>query len=299
MIAAARGYLIRGLRFPINSTASVCGHLHGRCTGAEFTWTELGEGLKGVLVKAPSADPSRIIVYFHGGGHWLLSTGAFREMGARLSAITKATVLLVNYTKPPKAVFPQGLNEAYTAYQWAKKQVGGPQRVAVAGDSSGGNLAFALLVKLAQLDEEQPCAAVGISPWLKLDLHTSPGNLYGIWCADLYLGRGKKTTTVADPLVSIVNISPELLEKLPPLLLHGGLKELVTNDIKEMAALCERHQHPLEVKLYPCPHDFQLGPCFKDASQDSFGLISEFLDRNWGPQEPMGLEGSRSTEVQL
>jgi acetyl esterase/lipase len=186
----------------------------------------------------------------------------------------------VDYRKPPAVRFPAGLDDAVAAWRWALEQ--NPQgSVAVAGDSSGGNLAFALVVKLAQLGERQPVACVGISPWLRLDMDKSVANLYGRFCTDLYLGGGQKTTSAADPLVSPVNADSELVRRFPPILMHAGRNELTTEDVKEMASVCGRAGVPAEVEFYPAPHIFQVGPWFPESTRDSLSRIDTFLCRHW------------------
>merc|ERR1712157_352958 len=96
--------------------------------------------------------------------------------------------------KPPQVRFPEGLEDAMGAWRWAR-ELSPEASVAVAGDSSGGNLAFALVVKLAQLGEMQPVACIGISPWLRLDMEAGFVNLYGRLCADLYLGGKDKVAS--------------------------------------------------------------------------------------------------------
>merc|ERR1712224_485753 len=86
----------------------------------------------------------------------------------RLSRATGATVVSVNYRLAPENPFPAGLDDAYAALCWVR-QDNPTAKVAVGGDSAGGNLAFALLVRLAQRNEEEPVACMTFAPWLLLD----------------------------------------------------------------------------------------------------------------------------------
>lgn len=273
-------FALQILRAPINLTSSLMGHCSATCSSAAFERVQISESLQGIMAAAPGADRSRVILYFHGGGHWLLTASTYKEFIGRLSAATQAVVIAVDYSKPPAVQFPAGLNEALAAWHWARDRFG-EGSVAVAGDSSGANLAFALVVKLAQLEEEQPVACIGISPWLRLDLKTSLPNLYGKFCADLYLGGWHKVTKAADPLVTIVNASPELVRCFPPILMHAGSNELTTEDVKAMAVLCESVGSPAEVQFYGCPHIFQVGPGFHKSTRDSLQRIDAFLQKQW------------------
>jgi len=123
--------------------------------------------LSGIEVTAPGADPNRIIMHFHGGAHCFGSVWGAREFVGRMSTATKARVISVDYRLAPENPFPAGLEDARTAWHWVLKQYPHAS-VAVAGESAGGNLAFALLVKLSQLGEIQPVACITMSPWLLL-----------------------------------------------------------------------------------------------------------------------------------
>merc|ERR1712039_300084 len=206
--------------------------------------------------------------------------GTYREFIGRLSAATGARVVAVAYRKPPQVRFPEGLEDALVAWRWARREQPASS-IAVAGDSSGGNLAFALIVKLAQLGEPQPAACVGISPWLRLDLTSSPLDLYGKFCVHLYLGGKDRVAAADDPLVSPVCAGSELIKRFPPVLMHAGRNELTTEDVKEMAAAFARELIPVEVQFYAAPHIFQVGPGFPRSTRASLAPLGEFLQMHW------------------
>merc|ERR1712032_571533 len=85
-----------------------------------------------------------------------------------MSAETNAHIISVDYRLAPENPFPAAIEDALVAWRWVREQYPASS-VALAGDSAGGNLAFALMVKLAQLGEQQPVACIGLSPWLLLD----------------------------------------------------------------------------------------------------------------------------------
>lgn len=277
----AGAFALRCVRAPINAVSATMGLSGAVCSSALYRTVQISEELTGLEALAPGANPGSVILYFHGGGHWLLNVQTYREFIGRLSVATGARVVAVAYRKPPQVRFPEGLEDALAAWRWAR-ETHPASAIAVAGDSSGGNLTFALVVKLAQLKEPQPAACVGISPWLRLDIKShKPEDLYGKFCVDLYLGGKQKVTTPDDPLVSPVNADPELVRRFPPVLMHAGRNELTTEDVKEMAAACERQGMPVEVQLYAAPHIFQVGPGFPASTRDSLSRISAFLHKHW------------------
>lgn len=101
------------------------------------------------------------IVYFHGGG-WVAGDLFTHERQARTLAIeAEAVVVSVDYRRPPEAPFPAAFEDCLAATRWAAVNVGelggDAARLAVAGDSAGGNLAAA--VALASRNGGPPLAA--------------------------------------------------------------------------------------------------------------------------------------------
>ncbi|MGE5612484.1 MAG: alpha/beta hydrolase fold domain-containing protein [Bacillota bacterium] len=86
-----------------------------------------------------------VIVYFHGGGWSLGSINSHDSITRALAEGTPAIVVSVDYRLGPECPFPAAVHDAYTATQWvglhAAEFGGDPTRLAVAGDSGGGNLA--------------------------------------------------------------------------------------------------------------------------------------------------------------
>lgn len=102
-----------------------------------------------VQIYTPEGDgPFPILVYFHGGG-WVAGCIETHENVARaLAKLTPCITVSVEYRLSPEAPFPKGLEDCYAATVWAAErgaEIGGdPTRIAVGGDSAGGNLAGAV-----------------------------------------------------------------------------------------------------------------------------------------------------------
>jgi acetyl esterase len=90
-------------------------------------------------------DPLALVVYFHGGGWLLGSVDSADGVTRRLALASGAAVLSVGYRRGPESRFPTAVNDAIAAVRWAVAHAGDlgadPGRLAVAGDSAGGNLA--------------------------------------------------------------------------------------------------------------------------------------------------------------
>lgn len=98
-------------------------------------------------VYTPTAAGTRApaVVYFHGGGWVIGSPRTSDAVAARLAAASESVVVSIDYRLAPEHAFPTAANDAVAAFDWvrAEHELLGidPDRVAVAGDSAGGNLA--------------------------------------------------------------------------------------------------------------------------------------------------------------
>src|SRR4051812_37719208 len=104
--------------------------------------------VEGGTIRARSYRPTDgdglgLVVYFHGGG-WLLGSHESHDTICRsLANASGAVVLNVDYRLAPEARFPTAVDDAWAALTWAVEHAADlhadPSRVAVAGDSPGGN----------------------------------------------------------------------------------------------------------------------------------------------------------------
>jgi acetyl esterase len=89
--------------------------------------------------------PPPVLMFFHGGGWVVCSIDSHDDICRRLARASGWAVLSIDYRRAPEATFPGPLEDCYAATCWAAENAGrlglDASRLAVAGDSSGGNLA--------------------------------------------------------------------------------------------------------------------------------------------------------------
>jgi len=106
------------------------------------------DGLRVRLYRPSNRSGLPVILFVHGGG-WIVGSIATHDNVCRkLANRSGAIVVSVGYRLAPENKFPAGLEDVYAALQWAHAKAasfgGDPHRLAVAGDSAGGNLASAV-----------------------------------------------------------------------------------------------------------------------------------------------------------
>jgi acetyl esterase len=106
------------------------------------------------IYRSPRPGPVPLIVFFHGGG-WVIGDIDTHDGSCRiLSRRTGAIVVSVDYRLAPEHRFPAALDDCFAATSWvaahAAELGGDPERLGVAGDSAGGNLAATVSQRAAR-----------------------------------------------------------------------------------------------------------------------------------------------------
>lgn len=120
--------------------------------------------IRGRLYRASNEGVVPLVIYYHGGGWLLGSIDSHDVTTRRLALATGFAVLSVDYRRGPDSLFPVAVNDAVDAVTWAVENAQtlgiDPKRIAVAGDSAGGNLATVAAAVLR--DESGPHIAMQI-----------------------------------------------------------------------------------------------------------------------------------------
>jgi acetyl esterase/lipase len=120
----------------------------------------------------PRAALPGVVLYVHGGGFVSCSAATHRPITAALARLTARTVFSVDYRLAPEHRFPAAVEDVFAAYEWLLAAAGPNQRIALAGDSAGGNLVLGLSVRLRDQRRPAPACVVAFSPWTD---HASSG----------------------------------------------------------------------------------------------------------------------------
>jgi epsilon-lactone hydrolase len=244
-------------------------------------------GVPGELIATPASRPDRHVLYLHGGGYVTGSRVLYRHFTWRLADAMRARVVAIDYRLAPEHPFPAAVDDASAACRWLLAKTD-PQHTAVMGDSAGGGLALALLLRLRDGGHALPGAAIVLSPWT--DLALTGASLVrnarsdpmlavadaGLF-ADCYLAGADPRNPYASPLYG----DPA---GLPPTLIHVGSDEILRDDAVRMATNLRAAGCHVEIEIWPrMPHVWHLLAPVLPEAQAAIARIGAFADRTlWG-----------------
>ena len=213
-------------------------------------------GVAGEYSITPGSDPSRILMFFHGGGYCSGSIRSHRRLVTEAGRAAKMRTLAVGYRLAPEHPFPAAYEDALTAWQFLRDQGIPAANIAIGGDSAGAGLTIALIGTLRDAHEELPACAWLISPWADLTMSGSTlaskaaadpliHKEYLNELADAYLpaGMDRKDSRVS-PLYAE-------LAKFPPMLIQVGSEETLLDDATRFAAKAGAADVAVTLEIWP------------------------------------------------
>jgi acetyl esterase/lipase len=219
------------------------------------------------LYRPRSAGPWPVVVFFHGGGWVVGNPRGYDPLCGDIAASVGALVVSVDYRLAPEFVAPQGVRDCVDAVRWIGTQAsmfgGDSGRIAICGDSAGGNLA-AVVCQVTR-DEGGPAIAHQALVYPAVDATMSFPSVAELAGAPMltrrdivaYLHRYLDGSGLdsRDPLVS--PLWADSLEGLPPALVQiAGLDPLRDEGLAYAAGLADA-EVPVRVTTYPrAPHGF-------------------------------------------
>jgi epsilon-lactone hydrolase len=215
------------------------------------------------VVSDHAAPDAPVLLYLHGGGFFACSPATHRAVTMAFAQSAQLRVFVPDYRLAPEHRFPAALDDAVACCDWIAAETGRPV-AAVAGDSAGGNLVLATLLRLRDTGRALPAAGVAFSPLTDLaatgasivENDRKDALFFGASVArvgEVYL---PPKMDARDPLASPLYAD---LAELPPLLLHVGTDEVLRDDSLRFAARATAAGVKVTLRVWPVvPHAWQL-----------------------------------------
>lgn len=242
------------------------------------------ELLRGDWLQRKSAK--RALLYLHGGGYIAGITRTYHSVCGKLAKELDADVYLPDYRLAPEHPFPAAVEDALIAYELVLSHGWAPEQVMVAGDSAGGGLTLALLLKLRDEGRPLPACAVVFSPFADMTA-TARSHSYNnssdamlsehmlSVAEDLYV---RSAENLRHPYASPVYGD---FSGLPPLMVTVSENECLRDDAHEVVARAKKAGVP--VTLLSRPDLLHVWPIFwpvlPEAREDMVE-VANFLRRS-------------------
>ncbi len=129
-----------------------------------------------LIVPREHDAPLPVVVYLHGGGFVVMSPASHAKLTKRIALGANAIVISVDYRLSPETPYPGALDDCVAAFRWARRHAaelgGDPKRIAIGGDSAGGNLSAATTLRLLGEGDAPPEVLLLLCAWLDLAMET-------------------------------------------------------------------------------------------------------------------------------
>ncbi|HEY4069467.1 MAG TPA: alpha/beta hydrolase [Burkholderiaceae bacterium] len=233
----------------------------------EMMWVDGAEGALPATVYRPSGGAERlpVILYFHGGG-WVIANREVYDAGARgLAKEAHAIVVSVDYRQAPEHPFPAAWDDALAAYRWLTTKAaslgGDPERLGLAGESAGGNLAVATAIAARDAGLRKPLHVLAVYPVAQTSLNTEsylenaiakPLNRAMVkWFVDHLI---RSENDLRDPRLALVDAR---LNGLPPTTIINAQLDPLRGDGAKLEAALRKVGVPVERREYDSvAHEF-------------------------------------------
>lgn len=221
-----------------------------------------------VRPQGSSNETLPVVIYLHGGG-WVLGNFDTHERLVReLANNVHAAFIFVNYTPSPEAKYPVSLEQAYAVTKWVAQNGQtinlDPSRLAIVGDSVGGNMAAALTLLAKERGGPKIIFQLLFYPVTDASFETTS---YEAFQEDYFLTRKNMKwfwdnyttdkTNRKEPTVSPLQASLEQLRGLPPALIINGEFDVLRDEGEAYAhKLIDSDVPVTAVRYHGTIHDF-------------------------------------------
>lgn len=192
-------------------------------------------GVKGEHIMQGEPKRQGLLLYLHGGGYAFCSVATHRKAIGLLTAHLGFPAVAIDYALAPESPYPIALEQIVAVYK-DLHEINPDRPIVVAGDSAGGGLAVALMLRLREENYLLPEAGLLFSPWL--DLTCSQDSYERNKDKDLLLGHGKLDEYAEmyyqkkDPRNPYISPLYADVEGLPPILMQATNVEVFIDEIR-------------------------------------------------------------------
>lgn len=239
-------------------------------------------GVRGEWVLAPGARDDLAVLFIHGGGFMIGSPAIYRHLVSRLSQSAGCGIFSLDYRLAPEHPYPTALEDVIQAWRWLTSGPLGATQVAAAGDSAGGNLLLAALLRLSKSGQALPAAVAALAPWT--DLSVSGDSVATNRRADPYIPAELLRPVAAAYLQGADPRAPEAsplfgdFSGFPPMLIHVGSTEVLLDDALRLGRSAKQSGVDVTVKSWQgLPHVFQLFSPLVPEGRRSLQELGAFL----------------------
>lgn len=239
-------------------------------------------GIGAEWVRHRHASKDHVLLYLHGGAYVMGSPNTHRKLTARLSRVAHVSVLCIDYRLAPEHPCPAAIEDAVAAYRYLLDLGHQPERISLGGDSAGGGLTAATLLKIRDDGLPRPGAAILLSPWT--DLTRQGGSRFFNADHDPMLPAGAEIKPIEVYLdgfpVDHPYASPSLGDwtGLPPIMIQVGSTEILLDDATRLAAQARMADVPVHLEVWDrLPHVFQMGGRLVPESAEAIRRLGAFL----------------------
>lgn len=146
-------------------------------TTKDITIPSPAGGLAARVYIPGGAGPFPVVVYYHGGGWVVADINVYDGAPRALAMGANAIIVSVEYRHAPEHKFPAAHDDAWTAYKWVVENIhdlnGNSDKIAVAGESAGGNLAANVALMAEEQKTKQPVHQLLVYPVAGNDMNTA------------------------------------------------------------------------------------------------------------------------------
>ncbi|MEJ7767904.1 MAG: alpha/beta hydrolase [Chitinophagaceae bacterium] len=199
-----------------------------------------------------------VIVYYHGGGWVIANLNTYNASAQALAEQVDAVVVSVAYRQAPEYKFPIAHNDSYAAYLWTLQNAatikGDSKRIAVAGESAGGNLAASVSMMARDKGVMLPLHELLVYPIANYDFNTPSYVKYQsakplnkplmLWFFDKYLNNSSDGN---DPRISLVKAN---LKGMPPTTIIAAEIDPLASEGEMLADKLKAATVPVTYKKY-------------------------------------------------